>query len=105
MMAICPAGPPNEMNPSFTQKRRASENGTVRRFPAVSLRSSLAGGPGSTASCSVAMQSASLRGGSPPEERVYALEDRAAVLESLLIVRVCLDEPVDDRREPCRLEP
>jgi hypothetical protein len=26
-MAICPAGPPKLMNPSFSQKRSASENG------------------------------------------------------------------------------
>ena len=25
MIAICPAGPPNEMNPSFSQKRNASQ--------------------------------------------------------------------------------
>src|SRR5687768_452018 len=30
MMAICPAGPPNEMKPSFTQKRNASANETRR---------------------------------------------------------------------------
>src|SRR5215212_11306746 len=31
MMAICPAGPPKEMKPSLTQKRRASANETLRR--------------------------------------------------------------------------
>src|SRR5215207_3145387 len=30
MMAICPAGPPNEIQPSFTQKRSASPNDTRR---------------------------------------------------------------------------
>src|ERR1044071_3014267 len=30
MMAICPAGPPNEIQPSFTQKRSASPNVTMR---------------------------------------------------------------------------
>ena len=29
MMAICPAGPPKLMNPSFTQKRRASRKLTT----------------------------------------------------------------------------
>src|SRR5688500_17637565 len=30
MMAICPAGPPNEIQPSLTQKRSASEKRTCR---------------------------------------------------------------------------
>ena len=30
MIAICPAGPPNEMKPSFSQKRKASQKDTRR---------------------------------------------------------------------------
>jgi hypothetical protein len=34
MIAICPAGPPKLMNPSFSQKRKASENGIAGALPA-----------------------------------------------------------------------
>src|SRR5688500_7474264 len=37
MMAVCPAGPPNEIQPSLTQKRKASEKATRRAGRASSV--------------------------------------------------------------------
>src|SRR5688500_8644692 len=37
MMAICPAGPPNDIQPSLTQKRNASEKATRRAGRASSI--------------------------------------------------------------------
>ncbi|HEX8686607.1 MAG TPA: hypothetical protein VF654_08895 [Pyrinomonadaceae bacterium] len=37
MIAICPAGPPNEMNPNLTKKRNASPNDTRDAAGRVSL--------------------------------------------------------------------
>src|ERR1044071_5479523 len=102
MIAICPAGPPKEMKPSFTQKRSASPKLTRRTGAAASLPPGLSRPPFSPAAFTTA--SITLR----PSRRqvlIEAVEDRRRLPDEFPVVGDDAREPPHREVDPGRLQP
>src|SRR5262245_50368679 len=106
MMAIWPAGPPNEMNPSLIQKRNASAKGI--RFATSSL--SLSSGAFVSLACAVldALSAIFLPAGCFTFSRkqfVEAVENRPALLRQISVVLQRFRQPANHGAESRGLRP
>src|SRR5262245_21244920 len=106
MIAICPAGPPKEMNPSLTQKRNASAKETLRPGGRRSLSR------GSPASLDCAIFGSLLATLSPlglllfpTEYFIEAVEDRNGLPDQLPVIFEQVGQPANHEIEPGDLRP
>src|SRR5262245_15499361 len=87
MIAICPTGPPKEMNPSLTQKRKASAKETLR--PAG--RRSLSRGSAAALGCAIFSSRLAILSPFrllliPSESFIQAVKDRNGLRNQLPVV-------------------
>src|SRR5215213_5021351 len=85
MMAICPAGPPNEMKPSFTQKRNASPKLTCLTEAPASLTPGLPAPPAASTAFSPATILCPLCR-FHPQVFVKSVEDHAGLPHELSVI-------------------
>src|SRR5262245_40213162 len=106
MIAICPAGPPKEMNPSLTQKRNASATETLR--PAG--RSSLSRASPASLRCAIfgsllAILCPFRRLLIPSEQLIKAVKDRDGLRDQLPVIFKQFGQSTNHEIEPGDLRP
>src|SRR3954471_14640526 len=104
MIAICPAGPPNEMKPSFTQKRSASPKLTRLTETPASLALGLPATLASTTAFSPATILCPFRR-FPSQVFVKSVEDHAGLPHELSVILEQFAQTPHGRVEPRRLQP
>src|SRR5262245_33518922 len=106
MIAICPAGPPKEMNPSLTQKRNASAKETLL-LAALRLLSS--GSPASLGRAIFSSLPAILCPFRllliPSEQFIKAVKDRNGLRDQLPVIFEQFGQPANHEIEPGDLRP
>src|SRR5215510_16037981 len=106
MIAICPAGPPKEMNPSLTQKRNASVKETLRPLG----RRSLSCGSPDSLCCAILgslLAILSLLGLLliPTEYFIKAVKDRNGLRDQLPVIFEKFGQSANHEIEPGGLRP
>src|SRR5215813_11440581 len=106
MIAICPAGPPKEMNPSLTQKRNASAKETLRpaRWRSLSCGSPAALGCAIFSSLLAILCPFRLLL-IPSEQFIKAVKDRNGLRDQLPVIFEQFGQPANHEIEPGDLRP